>query len=89
MTATNRNPNKTVLDKAANRLKEWAGLRVKELTSNETLRKFDEIALRARTAAEQTFRQANVPVRHAIEIEAGNAQIQQRQPSLSYNYSLS
>jgi hypothetical protein len=63
---------------------EWAGLRVKDLTGNEILRKFDEIA-RARTAAEQTFRWANVAVRHAIEIEASNAQTQQRQPSLSYN----
>ncbi|CAI1686325.1 Uncharacterised protein [Serratia marcescens] len=74
-----------VLDKAENRLKEWAGLRVKDLTGNEILGKFDEIASRARTAAEQTFRWANVAVKHAIEIEAGNAQTQQRQPSLSYN----
>ncbi len=74
-----------VLDKAENRLSEWAGLRVKDLTGNEILRKFDEIASRARTAAEQTFRWINVAVRHAIEIEASNAQTQQRQPSLSYN----
>ncbi|HAN7725147.1 TPA: tyrosine-type recombinase/integrase [Escherichia coli] len=74
-----------VLDKAENRLSEWAGLRVKDLTGNEILRKFDEITSRARTAAEQTFRWINVAVRHAIEIEAGNAQTQQRQPSLSYN----
>ncbi|CRY10886.1 integrase family protein [Yersinia enterocolitica] len=74
-----------VLDKAENRLKEWQNLRVKDLTGNEILRKFDEIAVRARTASEQTFRWANVAVKHAIEIEAGNAQTQQRQPSLSYN----
>lgn len=74
-----------VLDKAENRLKEWQNLRIKDLTGNEILRKFDEIASRARTAAEQTFRWANVAVKHAIEIEAGNAQTQQRQPSLSYN----
>ena len=61
----------SVLDKAENRLKEWAGLRVKDLTGNEILRKFDEISSRARTASEQTFRWANVAVRHAIEIEAG------------------
>ena len=60
----------SVLDKAENRLKEWAGLRVKDLTGNEILRKFDEISSRARTASEQTFRWANVAVRHAIEIEA-------------------
>lgn len=74
-----------VLDKAENRLKEWAGLGVKDLTGNEILGKFDEIANRARTASEQTCRWANVAVRHAIEIEASNAQTQQRQPSLSYN----
>ncbi|EFC4377992.1 integrase, partial [Escherichia coli] len=74
-----------VLNKAENRLKEWENLRVKDLTGNEILRKFDEIASRARTAAEQTFRWVNVAVRHAIEIEAGNAQTQQRQPTLSYN----
>lgn len=74
-----------VLNKAENRLKEWEALRVKDLTGNDILRKFDEIASRARTAAEQTFRWANVAVKHAIEIEAGNAQTQQRQPSLSYN----
>jgi len=74
-----------VLNKAENRLKDWGSLRVKELTGNQILKKFDEIAFRARTAAEQTFRWANVAVKHAIEIEAGNAQTQQRQPSLSYN----
>lgn len=74
-----------VLDKAENRLKDWAGLRVKDLTGNEFLRKFDEIASRARTAAEQTFRWANVAVRQAIEIEASYAQTQQRQPSLFNN----
>ncbi|MGM1326482.1 integrase [Klebsiella michiganensis] len=74
-----------VLDKAENRLKEWQNLRIKDLTGTEILSKFDEIASRARTAAEQTFRWANVAVKHAIEIEAGNAQTQQRQPSLSYN----
>ncbi|HGF4334769.1 tyrosine-type recombinase/integrase [Serratia ficaria] len=74
-----------VLNKAENRLKEWEALRVKDLTGNEILRKFDEIASRARTAAEQTFRWINVAVKHAIEIEAGNAQTQQRPPTLSYN----
>lgn len=74
-----------VLSKAEKRLSEWSGLRVKDLSGNEILRKFDEIASRARTAAEQTFRWANVAVRHAIDIESSNAQTQQRQPSLSYN----
>jgi hypothetical protein len=32
-----------VLDKAENRLKEWQNLRIKDLTGNEILRKFDEL----------------------------------------------
>lgn len=65
-----------MLDKAENRLKDWDGLRVEDLTGNEILRKFDAIASRARTAAEQTFRWINMAMRHAIEIDAGNAQTQ-------------
>jgi integrase len=74
-----------VFNKAENRLKEWSDLRIKNLTGSEILRKFDEIAVSARTAAEQTFRWINVAVKHAIEIEAINAQTQQRQPSIIYN----
>jgi hypothetical protein len=37
-----------VLNKAEKRLSEWSGLRVKDLSGNEILRKFDEIASRAR-----------------------------------------
>ena len=74
-----------VLNKAEKRLSEWSGLRIKDLSGNEILRKFDEIASRARTAAELTFWWANVAVRHAIDIESSNTQTQQRQPSLSYN----
>lgn len=74
-----------VFDKAQNRLSDWANLRVKDLSGNEILKKFDEIAVKARTAAEQTFRWINVAVKYAIEIEAINAQTQQRQPSIIYN----
>ncbi|CDH21557.1 hypothetical protein XBKQ1_540006 [Xenorhabdus bovienii str. kraussei Quebec] len=45
-----------MLDKAENRLKKWAGLRIKELSGTEILREIDEIASRARTAAKNTFR---------------------------------
>lgn len=74
-----------VYNKAENRLSDWSNLRIKDLTGNEILKKFDEIAVKARTAAEQTFRWANVAVKHAIEIEAINAQTQQRAASLIYN----
>lgn len=74
-----------VFDKAENRLNEWRRYRIKDLSGAAILNKFDEIASRARTAAEQTFRWANVAVQHAIEIEAINAQTQQRVASLTYN----
>lgn len=74
-----------VFDKAENRLAEWSNLRVKDLDSKTILNKFDEIAARARTAAEQTFRWINVAVKHAIQLEAINAQTQQRAATLMYN----
>jgi len=74
-----------VLDKAEQKLKEWERYRVRDLTGNVILKKFDEIASKTRTTAEQTFRWANVAVQHAIDVEAMNAQSQQRLPVLTYN----
>lgn len=74
-----------VLDKAQQKLKEWERYRVRDLTGNVILKKFDEIASKTRTTAEQTFRWANVAVQHAIDVEAMNAQSQQRLPVLTYN----
>ncbi|MBD8223230.1 tyrosine-type recombinase/integrase [Pantoea agglomerans] len=74
-----------VLDKAEQKLKEWERYRVRDLTGNLILKKFDEIASKTRTTAEQTFRWANVAVQHAIDVEAMNAQSQQRLPVLTYN----
>ncbi|MDQ0020110.1 tyrosine-type recombinase/integrase [[Curtobacterium] plantarum] len=74
-----------VLDKAEQKLKEWERYRVRDLTGNVILKKFDEIASKTRTTAEQTFRWSNVAVQHAIDVEAMNAQSQQRLPVLTYN----
>jgi integrase len=74
-----------VLDKAEQKLNEWERYRVRDLTGNIILKKFDEIAAKTRTTAEQTFRWANVAVQHAIDVEAMNAQSQQRLPVLTYN----
>ncbi|WP_432399850.1 tyrosine-type recombinase/integrase [Pantoea allii] len=74
-----------VLDKAEQKLKEWERYRVRDLTGNVILKKFDEIASKTRTTAEQTFRWANVAVQHAIDVEAMNAQSEQRLPVLTYN----
>ena len=74
-----------VLDKAEQKLNEWERHRVRDLTGNIILKKFDEIASKTRTTAEQTFRWASVAVQHAIDIEAMNAQSQQRLPVLTYN----
>ncbi|ADO10598.1 Putative integrase/recombinase [Pantoea vagans C9-1] len=74
-----------VLDKAEQKLKEWERYRVRDLTGSIILKKFDEIASKTRTTAEQTFRWANVAVQHSIDLEAMNAQSQQRLPVLTYN----
>ncbi|MGC1072487.1 integrase arm-type DNA-binding domain-containing protein [Pantoea agglomerans] len=74
-----------VLDKAEQKLKEWERYRVRDLTGNVILKRFDEIASKTRTTAEQTFRWANIAVQHAIDVEAMNAQSQQRLPVLTYN----
>ncbi|WP_067707662.1 tyrosine-type recombinase/integrase [Erwinia sp. ErVv1] len=74
-----------VLDKAEQKLKDWERYRVRDLTGSIILKKFDEIASKTRTTAEQTFRWANVAVQHSIDVEAMNAQSQQRLPVLTYN----
>lgn len=51
-----------VLNKAEERFSAWSGLSVKDLSGNAILGKFDEIANRGRTAAEQTFRWATIAV---------------------------
>ena len=74
-----------VFDKALDRLSVWKNRRLKDISSKEILEKFDSIAQLHRTAAEQTFRWANVATNYIIEIESHNAASQQRQSTLSYN----
>jgi hypothetical protein len=72
-----------VFDKALTRIAVWQNTRIKDLSAQEILEKFDSIALLTRTATEQTFRWANVATNYAIEMEAHNAASQQRQPTLN------
>lgn len=74
-----------VFDKALGRISSWANKKIKDISSKDILDKFDSISSTHRTAAEQTFRWANVSAKYAIEMERHNAAAQQRQPTLSYN----
>jgi len=75
----------TVFDKATRKLDSWKATRVRDLTSKTILDRFDEIAKKTRTTAEQTFRWANAAVNLAIELEAENAHSANRLPTLTYN----
>ena len=74
-----------VFDKALNRISAWTDTKIKDISAKDILDKFDRISCTHRTAAEQTFRWANVSARYAIELERHNAAAQQRQPTLTYN----
>ena len=75
----------TVFDKALDRLSCWVNTKIKDISAKDILNKFDSIASPHRTAAEQTFRWANVSTKYAIEMERHNAAAQQRQSTLNYN----
>lgn len=74
-----------VFDRAVLKLEPWKTMRVRDLTSTVILSRFDEIAKKTRTTAEQTFRWANAAVNHAIETEEEDANNANRQPTLTYN----
>ena len=75
----------TVFDKARKKLIAWETTKVKELSSDMILARFDEIAAKTPTTAEQTFRWANVAVEYALMIEAFEAKKANRIPSLTIN----
>lgn len=84
--ATPAKPNTfRVFDKAVRKLDTWKTTRVRDLTSTVILSRFDEIAKKTRTTAEQTFRWANAAVNSAIETEEEDANNANRQPTLTYN----
>ncbi len=72
-------------DKAFKRLGEWGDRRISSLTGDEVVAKFDALAAKTRTAAEQTFRWADVAAKTAIAKEAMDAAAQKRVPVLTYN----
>ena len=73
------------LKKAREKLAGWSKRRVRDIRSREILERFDEIAVKFRTSAEQTFRWANVAVEHAIKLEAHDAASANREPTLMHN----
>jgi integrase len=74
-----------VLDKALERLDSWRMRPINELTSDEIISRFQELASKTRTAAEQTFRWAIAATNSAIIAEGSNALAQRRGATLSYN----
>lgn len=78
------NTEATIL-KARNRLKSWDDKPIHEFNSQEILDKFDEIAEKTRTAAEQTFRWVMAAVNYVIKLEANDASVQKRNSVLTHN----
>lgn len=73
------------VSKAIGKLDKLLATRLKELTADLILKKFDSIAKETRTSAEQVFRVAHTAAQHAIELELNDAQTQGRLPALTYN----
>ncbi|ABO55169.1 tyrosine-type recombinase/integrase [Burkholderia vietnamiensis] len=73
------------LDKAIAKFKDWAKTRIVDLRPEAILHRFDEIAVKTRTSAEQTFRWASAAINHAIEWERAMAQSANRPALLTYN----
>jgi integrase len=75
-----------VVRKAMNALASWADIKIRLLSSDKILHRFDDItSFSGRTTAEQTFRWAIAATKHVITIELHDANSQQRQPLLSHN----
>lgn len=70
---------------ARNRLSGWEGVPVAELTSHDVIRRFNEIADKTRTAAEQTFRWCTTATSYVINDEMHEAQQHKRDATLDYN----
>lgn len=72
-------------DKARRKLASWENKRVKELHTDLILDRFDEIAAKTQTTAEQTFRIATTCVNFAIQTEWENSNNEGREPLLTFN----
>jgi integrase len=84
--ATPIKPNtETAIEKAKNRISDWLDRRIRDLGSQEILDRFDAIAGKHRTAAEQTFRWALAAINYVIKLEANDAAAQKRLPTITHN----
>lgn len=73
------------IQKAQKRLAEWGGKPIQEITSTIVVKKFDELASRAPTAAEQTMRWANAAFRRLIIMEKHKSAQEGRAPLILHN----
>jgi integrase len=73
------------LNAARNKFSDWENKRVKAISAQMVLARFDEVAELARTAAENAGRWAMAAVAKAIELETHNAASTNRDPILTYN----
>jgi integrase len=90
VTRPNRKVKETTLaifDRAVKRFDDagWTKRRVRDITTDEILRMFDERRISAPTANEQNFRYATAAVEARIEQEAIDAGSQRRVPTLAGN----
>lgn len=70
---------------ARKRLSSWENVPVAQLTSRDVLKRFNEIAEKTRTAAEQTFRWCTTATNSVIKDELHEAHQHKREATLDYN----
>jgi integrase len=71
--------------KARVKLSEWELTQVRHLTAEMILSRFDAIANKTRTTAEQSFRLASAAIDYAIQLERHNANSHSRTPFITFN----
>jgi len=73
------------LDKCLKKLIKWKEIKIKDLTSKSILDRFDEIAAKTPTSAEQTFTWAGSSINYCLKHEQFEAKKAGRTPSLTIN----
>lgn len=75
-----------VVKKAAKALDSWTDTKIRQLSSDTILHRFNEISSSSgKTTAEQTFRWITAATKHVIAIERHDANSQKREPLLTHN----
>ena len=72
-------------EKNRRKFADWEKTKVRELKADMILKRFDALAAKARTTAEQTFRMAATCINHVIANELDAAHSEGREPLLTYN----